>query len=320
MKAIVKESWRADAPLVLRDVSTRAPRPWEVRVAVKAASVNPADWKMLTSATSGLGRRLLSPLRPLSAGIDFSGVVEAVGSRVKKVKIGDPVAGISLGVLGMQGSYAESVLVPALMVSPLPEGLDIITAGALPVAGYTAWHAVKDLGKLREGQRALILGASGGVGHLAVQIAHHVCGGYTVGVCSGKNARLVRDLGADEVIDYTRGDPLQQAKAFGPYQVVVDCVGSYPGSKCRALLGKGGRYVNVSPDNWKNMLQLAGSPRQTRTLLGAPTGTQLAPVIEAVASERIKVIIAEKFPLANIQDAFARSQTGRVVGKLVLVP
>jgi len=304
----------------LREFPTREPRAYEVRVAVKAASVNPADWKMLSSAASGLGRRLLSPTRPLSAGIDFAGIVDAVGSRVKRVKPGDAVAGISLSVLGMQGSYADSILLPALLVCPLPEGLDPITAGALPVAGYTAWRAVKELGELGKGQRALILGASGGVGHLAIQIAKHVCGAFAVGVCSSKNAKLVKDLGADEVVDYTKGDALEQARAFGPYQVVVDCVGNYPGAKCRALLGKGGRYVNVSPDTWRNMLQLAGSPRQTRTLLGAPMGAQLKPVLEAVASDRIKVIVSEKFPLADVEKAFAKSQTGRTVGKIVLIP
>lgn len=320
MKAVIKESWAADAPLVIKEIPTREPRMGEVRVAVKAASVNPADWKMLESGSASLAGRLLNPRGPVPAGLDFAGIVESVGRRVSHVKPGDAVAGISLAFLGQQGSYAESLIVPARMCCRLPEGVDFISAATLPVAGYTAWHAVADIGRLKTGENALILGASGGVGHLAVQIAKHVCGGFVVGVCSERNEKLVRDLGADEVIDYTKGDPLKQAEQFAPFQVVVDCVGDYPGNKCRKLLGSGGRHVNVSPNSPSAIAHLVSSPLRSRTLLGVPTGRQLLPVARAVADDRIKVIVSKEYPLAEIDAAFEQSKSGRTVGKIVLIP
>lgn len=320
MKALVKASKAADAPLILEEISETEPGNGEVRVEVKAASVNPADWKMLESKSAALAGKLLPGNSPIRAGLDFAGVVEAVGPRVSRIKVGDHVAGISLAFLGRQGSYAEKLTLPARMVCRLPEGVDLKSASALPVAGYTAWRAVKSIGKLKSAERALILGASGGVGHLAVQIAKHVCGGFVVGVCSEKNAQLVRDLGADEVVDYTKGDPLRQARAFGPYQVVVDCVGTYSGSECRALLQAGGRHVNVSPNDPSAIANLVSSPMKSRTFLGVPTGRQLYPVARAVAEDRIKVVVSHEFSLEDFEAAFAQSKSGRTVGKIVLVP
>ncbi|MEW6775762.1 MAG: NAD(P)-dependent alcohol dehydrogenase [Bdellovibrionota bacterium] len=320
MKAMVKKSLAGDAPLVPVEMPTREPRAWEIRVAVKASSVNPADWKMLSSVPATIARRMLTRSGTISAGIDFAGIVDAVGSRVTKIKPGDAVAGVTLSFLGGQGGYADTVIVPARMACPLPDGFDLVTAGALPVAGYTAWKAVVEIGRVKKGQKALILGASGGVGHLAVQIAKHVCGAFTVGVCSGKNEKLVKDLGADVVVDYKKGDPLEQAKAHGPYQVVVDCVGDYSGAKCRALLAPSGKHVNVSPASANGIAQLIASPLKSRTLQGVPIGAQLRPVTQAIAADRIKVIVSERIPLADINKAFALSQTGRTVGKIAIVP
>jgi NADPH:quinone reductase-like Zn-dependent oxidoreductase len=188
------------------------------------------------------------------------------------------------------------------------------------VAGVTAWISVVELGRLGAGQKALILGASGGVGQLAVQIAKHVQGARVVAVCSEKNAALVSGLGADVVLDYGERDALEQAKPHGPYQVVVDCVGSYPGPRCRALLSSRGRHVMVSGDSIGAVAQLLVPPFSTRAVLGQPDRKRLARVLEAVAGGRVRVNIAQRFPLADAEQAHQLSRTGRVTGKLVLLP
>ena len=128
----------------------------------------------------------------------------------------------------------NNTLLRADQICPLPPEVDFETAGALPVAGVTAWMSLVEIGRLQPGQRALILGAAGGVGQFAVQLARHTLGAFSVGVCSGANAALVRGLGANAVLDYTQGDALAQARSHAPYQVVMDCVGTYSGAGCRS--------------------------------------------------------------------------------------
>jgi NADPH:quinone reductase-like Zn-dependent oxidoreductase len=234
--------------------------------------------------------------------------------------VGDRVVGGTNFSRGQRGSYADTVFVRADQVCALPAGLAFDVAGALPVAGVTAWISVVELGRLAAGQRALILGASGGVGQLAVQIAKHVSNGIVVAVCSAKNAALVRGLGADVVLAYDEGDVLAQAKAHGPYQVVVDCVGSYSGSGCRGLLSQAGRHVIVSGDSLGAVAQLLVPPFSSKAVLGQPDRERLARVVAAVAAGRVRVNIAHRFALADAEQAHQLSQTGRVTGKIVLLP
>lgn len=302
------------------ELPTPEPKADQLRVAVKAIGVNPVDWKMRQYGPLRLAARLLGPPPPVVVGVDFAGVVDAVGARVTDVRVGERVVGGTNFSRGQRGSYADSVFVRADQLCPLPPELDFETAGALPVAGVTAWMSVVELGRLAAGQRALILGASGGVGQLALQIAKHVQRGFAVGVCSGKNAALVQQLGADVVLDYERGDALEQARAHAPYQVVVDCIGSYSGPGCRALLGKAGRHVIVSGDSIGAIAQLFAPPFSSKAVLGQPGRERLAHVVAAVAAGQVKVRIERRFPLAEAEQAHQLSQTGRVTGKLVLLP
>lgn len=202
----------------------------------------------------------------------------------------------------------------------LPTQLAFDVAAALPVAGVTAWMSVVELGQLAPGQKALILGASGGVGQLALQIAKNVRRGFVVAVCSGRNAALVHGLGADVVLDYSERDALEQAKPFGPYQVVVDCVGSYSGAGCRALLEKAGRHVIVSGDSIGALAQLFVPPFSSKAVLGRPNRERLAHVVGAVAAGQVTVNIAHRFGLLEAEQAHQQSRTGRVTGKIVLLP
>jgi NADPH:quinone reductase-like Zn-dependent oxidoreductase len=252
-------------------------------------------------------------------GVDFAGVVDAVGPAVQAIRPGDRVVGGTDFSRGQRGSYADTVLVRDDQVAVLPAEVDTVIAGALPVAGVTAYMCVVEVGGLKAGQRALILGASGGVGQLAVQFARYV-GGSAVGVCSGKNVALVRSLGAEHVLDYTQGDPLAQARPLGPFHVVVDCVGGHGGAACRRLLAPGGRHVMIAAETLGETLNILVPPFSSKSVLGRPTAARLRAVVAAVASGAVKVAISDTLPLTAAEEALQRSQAGRLTGKLVLVP
>jgi NADPH:quinone reductase-like Zn-dependent oxidoreductase len=319
MHVMGQRSWARGAPLEWIELPTPEPRRGEVRVAVHAIGVNPVDWKMRSFGPLRVAARLIGPPPPVVVGVDFAGVVEAVGPDVTDVAVGSRVVGGTDFSRGQRGSYADTVVVAANQVCVLPDNVDFTTAGALPVTAVTAWLAIVELGRLRPGDKALILGASGGVGQLAVQVARLV-GGSAVGVCSAKNTDFVAGLGAEAVLDYGAGDPLEAARAHGPFRVVVDCVGGYSGSACRALLGPGGRHVMVAADGPGAFLELLRAPATSRAVLGKPTAARLEPVVAAVADGSLRVRIEQTLPLVEAEEAHRISQTGRLTGKLVLLP
>ena len=319
MKAMAQRSWAVGAPLELIELPDPEPRAHEVRVRVQAIGVNPVDWKMRTRGPLRMAARLIGPRPPVVVGIDFAGVVDAVGERVTIFKPGDRVVGGTDFSRGQRGSYADTVCVRDDQIVAVPDHMDMIVAGALPVAGVTAHMCVLEVGGLQAGQRALILGASGGVGQLALQFARHA-GGSAVGVCSTKNVALVASLGAEVVLDYTKGDPIAQARAHGPYQVVVDCVGGYGGGACRGLLAPGGRHIMIAAESLAETLNVLVPPFTSKSVLGRATAARLRPVVDAVASGAVVPTISETLPLTAAEQALARSQGGRLTGKLVLVP
>ena len=320
MKWMGQRSWQRGEPLIWIEAPTPEPRAGEIRVAVKAIGVNPVDWKMRSFGPLRLAARAIGPPPPVVVGVDFAGHVDAVGAGVRELKPGDAVVGGTDFSRKQRGSYGDTVFVRPDQLCPLPPGFDLEVAGALPVAGVTAWMSLIEIGRLVAGQRALILGAAGGVGQFAVQIAKHVRGAFVAAVCSGKNADLARGLGADAVIDYVQGDALALARSHAPYQVVVDCVGGYSGSGCRALLAPGGRHVVVSGDSIGAMAQLLVPPFSSKAVLGRATRERLAHVVAAVAAGQVRVNIVRRFPLAEAEEAHRVSQSGRVAGKLVLIP
>ncbi|MEW5852520.1 MAG: NAD(P)-dependent alcohol dehydrogenase [Myxococcota bacterium] len=316
---MAQRSWSQGEKLTLIELPDPVPRGGEVRVRVKAVGVNPVDWKMRQQGPLRLAARLVGPPPPVVVGVDFAGVVDAVGGDVRDLQPGDRVVGATDFSRGQRGSHADTVLVRADQVCPLPDAVPFDVAAALPVAGVTAWRSVVQLGRITPGKRALILGASGGVGQLAVQVSKRVQGAFTVGVCSTRNVELVRSLGADVVVDYHAGNPLEQARAHGPFDVVVDCVGSYSGAGCRSLLARGGRHIMVAGDSPTAALQALVPPFSSRLMLGRPDGAWLRPLVSAVAAGTVTVNIAQRFPLTQAEDAHQLSQGGRVTGKIVLV-
>lgn len=317
VNALVSRS--ASTPLEWVELPDRPLRPDEVRVTVAAAGVNPVDWKMRGFDLLGLAHAVVGPSGPFVPGIDFAGHVVEVGAAVTELGLGDPVVGATDFSRRQRGSYARTVQVRADQVAALPPGVPLDEAACLPVAGVTAWAALFDRGTLaqRAEPRVLVLGASGGVGHLAVQLARDA-GAAVVGVCSARNAALVRGLGAVPV-DYGAGDPLEAAAPHGPFDVVVDAVGSrsYPIRRCLAVLRDDGAHVLIMPRP-ADYARLATS-RRVSTVLGRATGANLAPLVERLATGRLRVAIAERVPFDEAERAHQLSREGRVVGKLVLV-
>lgn len=324
MYAMGSRSWKTGLALERIELPTPEPRAREVRVAVHAIGVNPVDWKMRQQGPLRLAARAIRPFvgprGPIILGVDFAGVIDAVGAKVTGLAVGTRVVGGTNFSRGQHGSYADTVVVRADQVAALPDAVPFDVAAALPVAGVTAWMSLHEFRRIEPGRRALVLGASGGVGQFAIQIARRVCeADRVVGVCSGKNAALVRELGAHEVLAYDAGDPLEQARAHGPFDVVVDCAGSYQASRCRKLLARGGRHVMVAGDSPGAMLQVVVPPFRSRAILGKPTTARLAALVAAVAAGQVTVAIAERLPLAEVEAAHQASQTGRMTGKIVLI-
>jgi NADPH:quinone reductase-like Zn-dependent oxidoreductase len=320
---MAQHSWKAGEPLRLIELPTPEPGKGEVLVRVQGIGVNPVDWKMRTSGPLRLAARVLGPKPPVVVGVDFAGVVDAVGPGVTRTKPGDRVVGGTDFSRGQRGSYADTVLVRQDQLCRIPDSVDITAAAALPITGVTAWRAVVELGRLEsvppERRRVLILGASGGVGQLAVQIAK-AKGAFVVGVCSGRNTELVRTVGADAVVDYQQGDALEQARLLSPFQVVIDCAGGYSGASCRKLLSPDGRHVIVAGDEPSAMVQTLIAPRRSKSILGRPTGALLEPLVAAIADGSLTVPIAQTLALTDAEEAHRLSQSGRMTGKLVLLP
>lgn len=322
MKAMAQRTWHAGAPLEPVDLPTPEPGRGELRVRVRAIGVNPVDWKMRSHGPLRLAARLLAPKPPV-VGVDFAGVVDAVGAGVTDIAPGDRVVGGTNFARGQRGSYADTVLVRRDQLCGVPDSVDFAAAAALPVAGSTAWMALVELGGIRRvppaDRRVLVLGASGGVGQLVVQLGK-LEGGFVAGVCSTKNVQLVEELGADVVLDYNQGDALTQARRYAPFHLVIDCVGSYSATGCRSLLSGPGRHIMIAGDEPSAIAQLLVPPFKSRAILGRPTGARLEPLVAAVAAGKVRVAIAQRLPLAEAEEAHRLSKTGRLTGKLILEP
>jgi NADPH:quinone reductase-like Zn-dependent oxidoreductase len=238
MKAVVQDRYGSPDVLKIDDVAQPVAADGEVVVQVRAASVNARDWHLMRGDpyvarlmdSSQLGLR--GP-RIAIRGTDFAGRVEAIGPGVTRFRPGDEVFGEG------DGAFAEFVCVPADAVEPKPSNLTFEQAAALPLAGNTALMGLRDVAQVQPGQRVLVNGASGGVGTFAVQIARSF-GAHVTGVCSTRNVDLVRSLGADQVVDYTREDFTRSGQR---YDVVFDLVGNHSLTACRRALTPGGTLV-----------------------------------------------------------------------------
>ncbi len=316
---LVATSNSAQSPLALVELPARPLRPNDVRVRVHAIGVNPVDWKMREGGPLRMAYRFVGPSGPLVVGVDFAGEVVEAGTSAD-LPIGTRVVGGTDFSRKQLGSYASEVVVGTDQCARLPDSVSFDQAACLPVAGVTAWISLTDIAHIdrKPNARVLVLGASGGVGLAAIQLSKTL-GATVVGVCSGKNVALVERLGATPV-DYTKGDPLEAARALGPFDLVLHAVGTdlYPLGTCRSLLAKGG-VVSLAVVRPSDALPIGFLP-SVKTVLGKPTRKTLEPIVAAVASGAFECLIEAKLPLAEAEEAHQRSRKGKVVGKLLLVP
>lgn len=321
MKAIVFEEYGEADVLRMVDVAPPVPRPDEVLVRVRAAGVDRGAWHLMAGHPRMV--RLATGLRrPRDGrlGSELAGTVEAVGSAVTRFAVGDEVLGAG------RGAFAELAVARERSLVPRPPGLDPIAAAALPISGVTAVQALRKLGPLRRGQRVLVIGAAGGVGSFAVQIAADA-GAEVTGVCSAGKADAVRSLGAHEVIDYRTADPLAPGRTW---DLIIDTAGAAPLRRLRAALSAGGGAVIVGSEGTGTAFGggisrtfLAGptsvlSSRKTAGLISLVKTEDLAEVVDLAAAERIRPLIDQVLPLERAADAVAHLAAGRARGKTVL--
>jgi NADPH:quinone reductase-like Zn-dependent oxidoreductase len=286
-------------PDVLRYEEADRPEPGdgEVLVRVRAAAVNPVDWKY---------RRGYVP-KPLPAvlGNDVSGTVEL--SLAEGFAEGDDVFGIALS-----GGYAEFATASAAAIAKKPAGVSHEQAAAIPVAGLTAWQALFDRGGLERGQTALVAGAAGGVGHFGVQFAK-LAGARVIGTGSSRNREFVLGLGADEYVDYTQQDV---ADAVSGVDVAFDTVGGETTQSLVPTVREGGILVTIAAAPPEEAARERGV--RAELVVMSPTSEQLAHVAELVAAGDVRVELSEVLPLTEVQRAHELSETGHVRGKIVL--
>jgi NADPH:quinone reductase-like Zn-dependent oxidoreductase len=272
---------------------------------VAAAGVNPVDWKTRTR-----GAYLREP--PFTVGWDVAGVVEEVGPGVTRFAVGDRVFGMPR-FPGEAAAYAEFVTSPSRQLARTPDVLSDVEAGALPLAGLTAWQALVETADVQAGQRVLVLGAAGGVGHLAVQIAK-ARGAHVLGTASRAKHGFLAELGVDEPIDYTEEPVEERARDL---DVVLDTVGD--SGRAVATLRDDGVYVAVSTQAGVEPLrEQAGDRVRVLGILVEPDRLGLEALAELVADGRLRPRVAATFPLEEAPHAHALVEQGRTQGKVVL--
>jgi NADPH:quinone reductase-like Zn-dependent oxidoreductase len=297
-------------PEVLREVELERPEPGpnQVLVRVRAAGVNPTDWKH-----RALGVFLGEP--PFVLGWDVSGEVAETGIGVAAFAPGDEVFGMLPYPYGA-GSHAEYVLAPVRALTRKPASLDHVQAGALPLVSLTAWQALTEHADVRPGQRVLIHAAAGGVGHVAVQIAK-ARGAYVIGTASAGKHDFLREIGVDEPVDYRTTDVTGTVRDV---DVVLDTLGGDTSVASLRTLRPGGVLVSILPVGSRELDEEAErlGVRAVRMLVDADRAGMEA-IAELAAAGKLTATIAGTFPLADAAKAHALGETGRTTGKLVLL-
>ena len=310
MKAVLIERYGNEDVTELAEIERPQPGENELLVKVRAAAVNPVDWKI----RDGLGE-LFGLKLPLILGCEIAGTVEAVGgpspTGSSDFAPGDDV----YGYLGTHtGGYAEYVAAPASEFVRKPKQIDFDTAASVPVAALTTWQGIFDHGKLATGQRILITGASGAVGSMAVQLAKNKAA-HVIGIASGRNEEFVRKLGAAEFIDYKR---TKLEDTVSGVDVVFDTVGGDTQERAFQTLKRGGFLVSTvnppSPDKAKEFSVTVAM------VMMMPKPDQLAEINRLVEGGKLKVRVATVLPLAEVKKAHQLSASGHADGKIILRP
>jgi NADPH:quinone reductase-like Zn-dependent oxidoreductase len=303
MQAAVYTKTKSGKVLEIRDLEQPIPKDNEVLIRVRAASVNPLDWR----------------LKSQCPGVDLAGEVVAVGAKVTQFKPGDAVFGAG------KGAFAEYACAPEIKLARKLEAVSFEQAAAVPIAGLTALQGLRDKGHLQPGQTILINGAAGGIGTFAVQIAKAL-GAHVTGVCSTKNVELVRSLGADHVIDYTTNDFTRDS---GRYDLILDNVGNRKLSEMKRVLAPNGHCVLAGAPKtigqvFARLLEAYARRlilRQKFTFFIAKINRQdLSTLCELISAGKLRPAIDRRYPLSETAAALAYVEAGHARAKVILTP
>jgi NADPH:quinone reductase-like Zn-dependent oxidoreductase len=324
MKAVVYTNYGSPDVLEIRDIKKPVPNDDQVLIKVRTASINPLDWHFMEGTPyimRAIGVGLRKPKDP-RLGVDYAGTVEAVGKNVTQFKPGDEVLG------GKSGAFAEYVCARADRAIVLkPANITFEQAASVPIAAITALQGLRDKGKIQPGQKVLINGASGGVGTFAVQIAKSF-GADVTGVCSTRNLDMVRSLGADRVIDYTKED---FTKSGQRYDLILDNVGTQPLSGFRRVLNPNGILVMIGGGGPNDGGLIGPLGRPVKALLLSPFISQKMGMLMAelnkkdltilgdlMQSGKITPVIDRTYPLSQIAEAIRYLEPGHARGKVII--
>lgn len=319
MKAIFRTAYGSPDILELNEIDKPVPRDHELLVRVGAASVNPLDWHLLRGEPfliRLMGFGLLKPKYPVP-GADFAGRIEAVGKDVKQFKTGDEVFGSGMG------SFAEYLCIRENQAVPKPTNTTLEQAAAVPVAALTALQALRNHGGIKPGHHVLINGASGGVGTFAVQIARAI-GAHVTGVCSGKNLELVRSLGAEHAVDYTKEDFCAGAER---YDLIVDNAGSQPIGRVLRVLKETGVYVGVGGSSstvgvlfsqFLNPVVAKIKGRRAVSFIADVNQSDLVFMKELLEAGEVEPVIDREYTLSETPEAIRYVEGGHARGKVVI--
>jgi len=318
MKAAVYRKYGPPEILKIEEVEKPMPAKDEVLVKILASSVNPADWYTMTGLPLARpGNGLFKP-KTIRLGTDYAGVVEAVGKDVTEFKPGDEVYG------ARNGAFAEYVCA-SKFVFHKPAQISFEQAGGVAIAAITALQGLRDHGQIQAGQKVLINGASGGVGSFAVQIAK-AFGAEVTGVCSPRNVELVRALGADHVIDYTKEDFTRNGKR---YDLILDNVGSHSFRECQRVLNPNANFVIVGGPKTPligplshvimSKLTSVGASQKVAFFMATFKREDFLLLNEMFESGQVKPVVEKAYPLCEISSAMRHLGTGHAKGKIVVM-
>jgi NADPH:quinone reductase-like Zn-dependent oxidoreductase len=325
MKAIICHGYGAPSDVLsIEDIDEPEVGDHDVLVQVHAACINPADWHLIRGvpyvARLQVGLRRPSFTIP---GSDFAGRVTAIGEAVSEVRVGDDVFGTTF-MLGF-GAFAEHLVVPEAVLAPKPDNVSFDEAAAVPLAALTALQGLRDHGRIENGQKVLVIGASGGVGTFAVQIAKYF-GAEVTGACSTRNVDLVRSLGADHVIDYTTPGAWDEADQ---YDLILHVAGGQTASDLRRRLTSEGTLVQISGDSdnrWFGPIGriIAGQllsrfvSQTITTFTVQPNRDDLKLLASLIEGGTLRPVVDTTYPLGQFDDAIRHVEEGHTHGKVVL--
>ena len=319
MKALVYHEYGPPNVLKCEEVQKPAPKDDEVLIKVRAASANPLDWRLMRGEPRPVrvvGKLLKMHGRP---GADVAGVVEATGKSVTHFKPGDRVFG------SCRGAFAEYVCTPESRIASIPDNVTFEHAAAANVAGLTALQALRDKAQVQPGETVLINGAAGGVGTFAVQIAKTL-GAEVTGVCSTRNVEMVKSIGADAVIDYTKQDFTKLGKR---YDVIFDCVGNKSIADCRRTLSPKGRHIPIGAPHGAKLsgmlFSLLGAllaslftTQKTISFIAKASQADLRLLAQLIADGKLTPVIDRCYELCDGADALRYLEDGHARGKVLI--